>query len=214
MRSSMRVLVGERPAQSVRRICDRNGWGEMYIYTKPRENFHRSGFDNGAYLDWIHGKPFDEKRYLDALDVAMDQPYLPYMAVVPDLVGKGRESLEFSMRWLDRLPTSWPRYLAVQDGMEVWEVEQVIHRFDGLFLGGTDTFKREARDWRNVATIHGKRFHFARAGTEQKIKTAIDIGADSLDSSFPLWTVQRIRRMEYLVNDWRDTEPRLLGGVL
>lgn len=207
--TKLRVLVGECPARSVRAICDRHGWGEMYIYTQPRENWHRSGFDNGAYRDWIKGKPFDEDRYLRALDIAMHQSYLPYMAVVPDLVGRGRESLEFSMRWLDRLPTGWPWYLALQDGMQVWEVEEVIHRFDGLFLGGTDAFKREARDWRNVASIHCRRFHFARAGTETKIKTAINIKADSIDSSFPLWTAERIRRMEYLVNDWQLTEPKL-----
>lgn len=210
MEMKIRVLVGERPARSVRRICDLHGWGEMYVYSKPRENFHRSGFDNGAYLDWVNGRPFDEKRYRDALDIAMDQPYPPYMAVVPDLVGRGRESLEFSMRWLDKLPTGWPWYLALQDGMQVWEVEEVIHHFDGLFLGGTDAFKRDAQDWRNVAAIHCKRFHFARAGTETKIKQAINIQADSLDSSFPLWTVERIRRMEYLVNDWQTHEPKLI----
>jgi hypothetical protein len=94
--------------------------------------------------------------------------------------------------------------------MQVWEVEEVIHHFDGLFLGGTDAFKRDAQDWRNVAAIHCKRFHFARAGTETKIKQAINIQADSLDSSFPLWTVERIRRMEYLVNDWQTHEPKLI----
>lgn len=182
----------------------------MYIYSTPRDNFHRSGFDNGAYLDWINGKPFDERRYRDSLDVAMDQSYLPYMAVVPDLVGRGRESLDFSMKWLADLPADWPWYLAVQDGMQASEVQEVIHRFDGLFLGGTDAFKREAEDWKNIAHIAGKRFHYARAGTERKIKHALRIGADSIDSSFPLWTIDRMRRMEYLVNEWKKAEPRLI----
>ena len=93
--------------------------------------------------------------------------------------------------------------------MEAWEVEKVIDRFDGLFMGGSDDFKREAQDWCNLAHIHGKRFHYARAGTERKIKHAIRIGADSLDSSFPLWTMDRIKRMEYLVNEWQATEPEL-----
>lgn len=205
MCGSVKVLVGERPSQSVRRFCDKHGWGEMYIYAKPRENFHRSGFDNGAFLDWINERDFDEKRFRDALDVAMDAG-IPYMAVVPDLVGRGVESLDFSLRWRDDLPREWPWYLAVQDGMEPWRVEEVIYLFDGLFLGGTDALKAEAEDWCSLAHIHGKRFHFARAGTERKIKQAIRIGADSLDSSFPLWTVDRLRRMEYLVNDWQQQE--------
>lgn len=207
----MRIMTGERPSLKIRAMADRNGWGEMYIYTPPRkENFHRSGFDNGAWLDAVNERPFDEKRYRDALDRATDMPSLPYLAVVPDLVAGGRESLDFSMGWLDKLPTGWPWYLAVQDGMEIWEVEEVLHLFDGLFLGGTDKFKNEtAEDWKNVAFIGGKRFHYARAGTERKVKHAIRIGADSLDSAFPLWTIERMRRMEYLVNDWRTSEPQI-----
>lgn len=206
----MIVLLGERHSMKIRAMADAHHWGEMYIYSKPRDNFHRSGFDNGAYLDWINGRTFDESRYLSALEVAMDQPYLPYMAVVPDLVGQGNHSLDFSMRWLFRLPTGWPWYLAVQDGMEPWRVEEVIHHFDGLLLGGTDGFKREAADWKNIARIHCKRFHFARAGTELKIKQALRLGADSIDSSFPLWSMDRLRRLEYLVNDWTWMEPRLV----
>lgn len=205
----MRVLVGEYPSRKIRAICRANGWGEMCIYKPPRpEIFDISGFDNGAYLDWVNGRDFDEKRFCDALDVAIDVG-IPYLAVCPDLVARGLESLDFSMKWLDRLTTFYPWYLAVQDGMEPRHVEPVIHRFDGIFLGGSDSFKNEARDWCNLAHIHGKRFHFARAGTERKIKFALSIGADSIDSSFPLWNFQRINRMEYLVNDWQTSEPML-----
>jgi hypothetical protein len=204
----MRVLIGERPSRSIRRIADAYGWGEMYIYSKPRSNWPRSGFDNGAYLDWINGREFDDERFLKALDTAINIGN-PYMAVVPDRVAEGNDSLEFSLGWLDRLPPHWPWYLAVQDGMWPERVKEVIKYFAGIFLGGTDDFKREAKDWCDLAHIHGKRFHYARAGTERKIKHAISIGADSLDSSFPLWNMQRIRRLEYLVNEWQQREPRL-----
>lgn len=205
----MRVLVGEYPSQKVRRIATSNGWGEMYIYKPPRsENFHRSGFDNGAYLDWRNGREFDEKRFRDALDVAIDVG-IPYLAVCPDLVARGLESLEFSMGWLSKLTALYPWYLAVQDGMEPRHIEPVICHFDGIFLGGTDEFKAEAADWCNLAHIAGKRFHFGRAGTERKIKFALAIGADSIDSAFPLWNFQRIARMEYLVSEWQTREPQL-----
>ena len=201
MHRAMRVMVGERPSQKIRRICECHGWGEMYVYSRPRENFAWSGFDNGAYLDWINERPFDETRYRMALDIAMSIG-IPYMAVVPDLVTGGDDSLEFSMRWLDKLPAYWPWYLVLQDGMRTERVEAVLHLFHGLFLGGSDQFKASAQHWCNLAHFHGKRFHFGRAGTESKLKTAINIGADSLDSGFPLWTIERMRRMEYLVNEW------------
>jgi hypothetical protein len=190
-------------------MCDRRGWGEMYIYSQPRENWSKSGFDNGAYLDWINGRVFNETRYLKALDRAMLQYDMPYLCVTPDLVGGGYKSLDFSMKWLERLPIAWPRYLALQDGMEMNRIAEVVCLFDGVFLGGTDGFKREAEDWCSFAHSYGKNFHYARAGTERKIKHALRIGADSLDSSFPLWTVERIQRMDYLIHEWEHREPRL-----
>lgn len=205
----MRVLIGEYPSQKVRRISEANGWGEMYIYKPPRtENFRRSGFDNGAYLDWRNGRQFDERRYLKALDVAAEVGGPPYMAVCPDLVGQGNRSLDFSFRWMCRqsLPETWNWYLALQDGMSVSDVSSMLSLFRGLFLGGTDEFKGTAQMWCDFAHKNGKLFHYARAGTERKIRHAINVGADSLDSSFPLWTMDRLFRMEWLVN---VGEPRL-----
>ncbi len=205
----MIVFVGESNSKSIRSFCAEHGWGIIYVTRQPKKDEKLWAFDNGGYLDWVNGREFGRDRYLRALETAMNHSHPPYMAVVPDLVGRGQESLDFSMRWLEELPAGWPWYLALQDGMGVWEVGQVTHRFEGLFLGGTDAFKREADDWKCVAAIAGLRFHYARAGTERKIKHAIRIKADSLDSSFPLWTFGRMRRMEYLVNDWVGREPLL-----
>ena len=200
-KTAMKVLIGERPSKKIRDIAQEHGWGQMYIYCPVRPYPGEPwGFDNGAYLDWRNGKSFDEKRYVDALDAAQDCGITPYLAVVPDLVARGRESLDFSLGWLSRLPSSWPWYLAVQDGMEFRDIEPVVHLFDGLFLGGTDAFKKQAQDWCNFAHVNGKRFHYARAGTERKIQHALNVGVDSLDSAFPLWTMERIRRMEFIVN--------------
>lgn len=208
MEGKITVLVGERPSAKVRNIAQANGWGQMFIYCDPKPYSGEPwGFDNGAYLDWRNGRDFDEDRYMRALMVAL-KVGRPYMAVVPDLVGQGVASLDFSMRWRVALP-EWPWYLALQDGMVESHVAPLMEQFDGLFLGGTDRFKGQANKWCAFAHQHGKKFHFARAGTERKIKLAIGIGADSLDSSFPLWSIQRIKRMEYLVNDWRYKEPIL-----
>src|SRR5262245_35839761 len=122
MAQRLKVLVGERPSREIREICSRNGWGEMYIYSKPRNNFAKSGFDNGAWLDFINGRSFDERRYQRALDRAATIGK-PYFAVVPDLVACGLQSLTFSLSWLDRMPPGWRCYLAVQDGMKCEHIE-------------------------------------------------------------------------------------------
>jgi hypothetical protein len=116
----------------------------------------------------------------------------PILAVVPDIVAGGQRSLDFSLDWVMRLPNGWPWYLAVQDGMETHQVEDSLHLFSGIFLGGTDRFKRTAYRWCNLAHAHQKRFHYGRAGTIAKLLHAKKIGADSLDSAFPLWTNQRL----------------------
>ena len=116
----------------------------------------------------------------------------PLLAVVPDIVAGGQRSLDFSLGWVMRLPHSWPWYLAVQDGMETNNVEDSLHLFSGIFLGGTDRFKRTAYRWCHLAHSHQKRFHYGRAGTIAKLVHAKKIGADSLDSAFPLWTSERL----------------------
>jgi len=125
------------------------------------------------------------------------------MAVAPDVVCGGLRSLEFSLAWLARLPP-WPWYLAVQDGMGVDDVEAAIHLFDGIFLGGSDDFKWTARYWCDLAHAHGKKFHFARAGTLKKVTFARRIGADSCDSAFPLWSM---RRFEQFLAAWKGDLP-------
>jgi len=115
---------------------------------------------------------------------------VPALAALPDIVAGGLRSLEFSLAWLERLP-DWPWYLVVQDGMRLEEVEPELPSVAGLFLGGTTRFKQSALLWARLAHAHGKRFHFARAGTLARIELAQRVGADSLDSSFPLWTRER-----------------------
>lgn len=167
------------------------GWSRMWISRgiKPYPG-EKWGFDNGAYRDWIKGKAFNETFFLRQMDKAYAAG-LPYLAVVPDLVAQGLRSLEFSLSWLDRLPHDWPWYLAVQDGMGLEEVEAVIRHFSGLFLGGSNRFKCTAWYWSQLAHAHGKHFHYARCGTEKKIRQAYFIGADSCDSAFPFWIKER-----------------------
>jgi len=190
----MKILIGDGSGQRLKRICQETGMGRMLAQNWPDlyEN-EPWGFDNGAFGFWKKGLKFDEKAYSKRLNKAIIKyDDNPYIAIVPDIVAGGMESLKFSLKWLPQLPPIWPWYLAVQDGMEVKSVLDVIDYFSGIFLGGTDDYKKYAGYWCKLAHHCGKKFHYGRVGTLSKLAHAIMIGADSLDSAFPLWTKDRL----------------------
>ena len=172
--------------------------GRMVIDTaiKPYQG-EPWGFDNGAFRDWLNGKEFDSSAFLLRLEMAK-KIGTPYLAVTPDIVAGGDKSLYFSLDWLDKLQ-EWPWYLAVQDGMKLDQVSKILKPFAGIFLGGTDKFKATAWHWCKLAHMHGKKFHYARAGTPRKLIEAKKVGADSCDSAFPLWSMERFMA---LINEW------------
>jgi hypothetical protein len=167
------------------------GWGRMWIartrniYTYPGEPW---GFDNGAFRDWRAGQPFNEKVFGQCLEKAMKADSEPYLAVLPDIPAQGYASLEYSLSWLAKLP-DFPWYVAVQDGMRVGDLP--TDRLTGIFLGGTNSYKSTAGAWCDWAHAHGLKFHYGRAGTQNKVAHARSVGADSLDSAFPMWTMER-----------------------
>ena len=181
-------------------IIKAEGWGRMFVEKPPTPyDGEPWGFDNGAYGWWVRGEQFNEIIYRKRLDKAFSVG-VPYMAVIPDMVARGDESLDYSLGWLDKLPHGWQWYLAVQDGMDKDRVIRVIDKVDGIFLGGTNAYKATAYEWCRTAHKHGKKFHYGRAGTARKIQDALMIGADSADSAFPLWTMDRLRETIKYVN--------------
>lgn len=189
------VLVGETSSRANVERLQELGWGRMFVEKRPTPYpFEKWGFDNGAFLAYRRGEKFPELQYRKRPDIAAKVNSDPYIAIVPDIVAGGLRSLDFSNEWrLNLQAFRWPWFLAVQDGMEVAHVEQSIHLYDGLFLGGTDRFKATAYRWRSLAHTHRKRFHYGRASTPLKLLSAYRSGADSCDSAFPLWTAERMR---------------------
>lgn len=191
--TELQVLLGDGCGKRLKRICEETGMGRMLCTNWPElyEN-EPWGFDNGAWGMQDHPGGFDEKKFTGRLEKALKRyPHHPYLAVCPDIVAGGMRSLELSMKWRHQLP-DWPWYLAVQDGMEVAAVIDVLHNFDGIFLGGSDNYKKYAGYWCQLAHHVKKKFHYGRAGTINKLAHAIMVGADSLDSAFPLWTKDRL----------------------
>ena len=209
-------MLGQFTGRNVPRI-QRLGWGRMWIarrrniYTYEGEPW---GFDNGAYGDYLAGREFDERLFLKAFDRAVVVDSLPTVAVLPDKVGGGAQSLDMSLGWIEKLdvPVGWPWYLAVQDGMEPGSFV-VPNGVVGIFLGGTNEYKARAGEWCEWAHSQGLRFHYGRAGIAEKIAHALDVGADSLDSAFPMWTMTRWRFFEECITQGPPQGDLFRGAV-
>ena len=187
----MLILVGETGMREFVARLEALGWGRLWCQGRPTPYPGEPwAIDNGAFRAWLHRQPFPAAEFERRVAIA-ERVGSPALAVLPDIVAGGLESLEFSLSWLERLPPRWPWYLAVQDGMRPEEVASELAPVAGIFLGGTTRFKATALLWARLAHAHGKRFHFARAGTLARVELARRVWADSLDSSFPLWTRER-----------------------
>ena len=198
----MKVLLGETRSIVNLEILQRRGWGRIFVTRVPTPYpYELWGFDNGAYGCYLRGESFPAQVFEKRLEAALNVNSDPYMAVTPDIVANGCESLEFSLEWRTRLPNEWPWYLAVQDGMESGEVEESLHLFAGIFLGGSDKFKATAYRWAQLAHKHRKKFHYGRASTPKKLAHAYRVEADSCDTSFPLWTKDRMQTFGYAVTN-------------
>ena len=149
--------------------------------------------DCGTFRHWRAGTEWNPAPFVAALAACVTEGRAPEWVVAPDLIARGADSLAFSLSWLPRIP--WPAYLAVQDGMHERQVERVIHRFAGLFVGGTLAWKlRTARRWVELAHRHGKPCHVGRVGIPKRVRWAQRIAADSVDSCQPLWSRQNLDR--------------------
>jgi len=160
--------------------------------------------DNGAFTDWKSEKSFNANRWirdtrhimyrLESGEWSRDRG--PDFTVVPDLVGGGKDSLDFSMEhlfWLEEFDV--PHYLAVQDGMTTDMVLKVIDNFGGVFVGGTLEWKLETmHEWVDLAHFKGMKCHVGRIGTIPRMVMARECGVDSIDSCQPLWTRDRLAK--------------------
>lgn len=192
----MKVYVGQtRSAKLVRRLWEL-GIGECTVRGELPPRRRPWFFDNGAFGDWRAERPFDEAQFvadIEAMRLAVDKPDF---VVLPDRVAGGLDSLRESLGWVRRL-WDFRLYLAVQDGMTPADLpfnEEMLH-VRGLFVGGTLEWKiRTGADWVKAAHRGGRQCHVGRVGTEDRIAWARRIGADSIDSSLPLFSEDNLRR--------------------
>jgi len=156
-------------------------------------------YDNGAFGDWKSGQPFDVRAFeSDLAVIRAGSVGRPDFIVCPDKVAGGRDSLAFSMEWLPRLRSLCPGqrvYLVVQDGMVEDDLPLGLGSYvQGIFVGGTRDWKLETGPrWVRVAHKNALPCHIGRVGTGERVRWARLIGADSLDSSLPLWGADNLR---------------------
>lgn len=190
----MRAYVGQ--ARGSLLIAELNSLclGEMTVRKELPPRRTPWAFDNGAFGDWRAGRPFDEAAFRAALLRLPLAPVRPDFIVLPDIVAGGLESLAFSASWIAELEAfGAPLYLAVQDGMVPADLAGILPRIGGIFVGGSLPWKlKEAARWVSFAHSHGLPCHIGRVGTARRVIWARRIGADSIDSSLPLFSRENL----------------------
>ena len=191
----MKVYQGNSGSKEVVAWCHENGYGILISpgYWKTPTRYPYYCLDNGAFPAWINNRTWEAEPFLIHLEKAIASEISPDFAVCPDKVAAGEESLRFSLDWMDKLPSGPRYYLAVQDGMHPADVECALQKFAGLFVGGTMDWKlNTAPIWVDLAHRHNKPCHIGRVGPWFNILWAVNIGADSIDST--TWTRYTDRR--------------------
>jgi hypothetical protein len=159
------------------------------------EGFERYSIDNGAWTAHTLKQPWDEQRYLFALEHFGARADF---VVVPDIVLGGLESLDLSLSWLERVAsaTSLP-LIAVQNGMTPSHLAGIIGPRVGIFIGGDDPWKEAtAKVWSRAAHAAGAHCHMGRVNTRRRLKIAGVAGVDSFDGSGASRYEKHLRRME------------------
>lgn len=155
-----------------------------FIVGRPHHYELPIAVDNGAFSAYQNGYGFDEYAFLRLLS-EINRKNIQYdFIVVPDIVAS-EASLDFSLKWLERL-AGWKRlYLAVQDGMDERHYSEILSaKIAGIFVGGTEKWKwQTAERWVKLAHENGLKCHIGRCGTFEKLLYAYEAGADSVDST-------------------------------
>jgi len=207
----VRVYTGQTRSKRAIALCDRLGLGECVNRGElpPRRTASGWFLDCGAFVDWRAGRAFDlvrwerDLRYV-AYRIEVRKLQAPDFVVVPDIVGAGAASLARSLELVEWVPPELPvRYLVVQEGMTPAQVAEVLPHFGGLFIGGASMEWKlgTAPEWIALAHAHGRRCHIGRMGTRARLELARRLGADSVDSCQPLWSLDRLEAFGLAAND-------------
>jgi hypothetical protein len=136
--------------------------------------------DNGAWWAFSNHQPFDEAAFVRALELMGTGAD---WVVAPDVVAGGMASLDFSLRWIERL-RPLPVMLAVQNGMTVEAVRPHVGPGVGIFVGGTTAWKLETVGvWAELGRQTSAWVHVGRVNSITRIRLCAEHGVTSFDGS-------------------------------
>lgn len=135
--------------------------------------------DNGAWTAHQLHEPFDVTAYERALQWSSGRED---WVVLPDKVGDAAATLDMAQQWIGRLK-SRQLYFALQDGVTEKQLEPLTQHLTGLFVGGSDRFKRTAARWVRFAHRRGLKVHVGRVNTRRRLEMCVLAGVDSFDGS-------------------------------
>jgi hypothetical protein len=177
------------------------------------EGFENWVGDNGAWADYQAQRAFDEDEYERFLTWVEAQAAVPAWLVLPDVVAGGTASLELSARYLNRCQAVAPLVLvAVQDGMEPIDLEPIVGRSVGIFLGGSTEWKiAQMRQWGEFCAERGIYYHVARVNSIARMALAASCGADSVDGSSASRYAVTLPKLAYAARQPDMLSPRPLN---
>ena len=175
----------------------------------PRKNFVEEvkgvvtnkifcALDNGAFQAYRKGYPFQESLFLKTIEQCYSIGIMLDFIVCPDIVGGGRRSLEFSLKYAERLYSVPNLALVVQDDNRTEETPLVkvqdmtpemlsqydLSMFSHIFVGGSVLWKwRTVDSWVKFAHDMKKKLHVGRCGQLKYMKKCEGLGVDSIDST-------------------------------
>jgi len=194
------VYAGETRSKALRARLVERGFGVCVVRGRVGKADlaawrWRYFYDNGAFLDYRAGAPFDDSAFLADVLALVDLPEAqrPAFVALPDEVSGGLSSLRRSISWLSRVGRLSLRWaLVVQDGMSPehipWEAP-----FSVVFVGGSTAWKlRTMASWAHAAHAHGRHCHVGRVGSAKRLRAASVDGVDSIDSALPLFAERNL----------------------
>jgi hypothetical protein len=139
--------------------------------------------DNGAFTSKKKGYPFNPYPFLATMAKCQSMGLVLDFVVCPDIPGSP-DSLAFSLKWATGQIPGTNLALALQDGMTTDEVRPHLRHFSTVFVGGSVDWKwRTAETWAQFAKDEGKRCHIGQVGTVERLRRALELGVDSVDST-------------------------------
>lgn len=159
------------------------GWRLMVSAAASlRSEGFKYALDNGAWSAFTQGRSFDDRAFVIALrKLGRDADW----TVIPDIVSGGHESLELSIRWMRVVLDECERgLLAVQDGIEVHDVQHLIGPRVGIFVGGSTQYKlRSMHAWSRLARERGAWCHVGRVNSARRIALCQSARVHSFDGT-------------------------------